>query len=228
MSATTADNRLTKRCTYKFDLIKENNMKNKLAILLLGLSLILTACGNKKVEEPKTEDPKTTEEGKTETDPTKTEGEDSEGTEKPAEGEEPLEGEDTEETEEPEEVSQEEQEAAKSREEQVNTLIKSSDYISIVKKSQTGATGSDMQVIEDFKGSLKNIEFPEVKGIEANKEYLVFFRDSDTGIIILTDEATGLHEITATNDPVLEQVRENFAVEETNEENTNTGNQNNG
>ncbi|NLY20477.1 MAG: hypothetical protein GXZ08_04275 [Tissierellia bacterium] len=200
-------------------------MKNKLIILLLGMSLILTSCGKKEAKD-KEKDVNPDVAASQEDNKDKETEEPKEGDPENTEGEE-VDGENTEDEEEQEpELSQEEQEAAQSREEQVNNLIKSSDYISIIKMSQTGTTGKDVQVLEDFKGSLRNIEFPEVKGIEPNKEYLVFFIDSDTGSIILTDEASGLHEIKSTTDPVLTQVREAFAFED--ENNTGKDGTNNG
>ena len=198
-------------------------MKNKLIILLLGMSLILTSCGKKEAKD-KEEDVNPDVAASQEDNKGKETEEPAEGDPENPEGEE-VEGENPEEEQDPE-LSQEEKEAAQSREEQVNNLIKSSDYISIIKMSQTGTTGKDVQVLEDFKGSLRNIEFPEVKGIEPNKEYLVFFIDSDTGSIILTDEASGLHEIKSTTDPVLTQVREAFAFED--ENNTGKDGTNNG
>lgn len=123
----------------------------------------------------------------------------------------------SEENEEIEEENLEEEiqeEANPSIEEEIEILEKNSDYISIVKMSQTGETGKEIHVLEDLKGSVKNIVLPDLPNIEANYSYLVFLMDSETGDITLTDIERGLIKIDGERDQYLTAIKELLYVPE--------------
>lgn len=71
-------------------------------------------------------------------------------------------------------------------EKSIEDLYNDSDYVSILRMTQTGVDGYEINIIEDFKGSLNNIILPKINGIEANKDYLVFMKDSPNGEIVPT------------------------------------------
>lgn len=173
-------------------------MKLKLIILMLLISIAVTGCGNKEVTTPDGE-PTEVVENNSGTEVTPAEGEATDGEEtdvdpvgaEHVEGEVPedeITGEDTpdgEITDTPKETDTEE--PPQSYTEEITALVNSSDYISIIKMTQTGSSGKEIHVMEDLKGSLKNIVIPELPNMEANKDYLVFLMDSENGDITLTD-----------------------------------------
>lgn len=91
-----------------------------------------------------------------------------------------------------------------SQEEELKILEENSDYISIIRMSQTGSTGREINVAEDLKGSLRSIVIPHIPNIEPNKDYVVFLMDSPSGEIILTHTERGLIELEGQNDEKLE------------------------
>ncbi|MDO5725504.1 MAG: hypothetical protein Q4P29_04270 [Tissierellia bacterium] len=182
-------------------------------MLILTILFTLSACGKKK---PKDKDIVTpTEENTVGADKDSIKPNES-NTVLPEKADEQTENPETDENKEPE-MTEEEKELQKSYEEQIKALIENSHYISIIKMTQTGAAGKEIHVIEDFKGSLKNIELPEIKNLEANKDYLIFFRDSDTGDLIPTDSEKGIVELQGDDDQALKIVRDVLSPEPTEE-----------
>lgn len=80
--------------------------------------------------------------------------------------------------------------------------------------TQTGASGIEVHVMEDLKGSLKNIVLPDLVGIEPNKDYLVFLMDSENGDITLTDIDKAVIYIADENNEALKITRELMAPKE--------------
>lgn len=102
--------------------------------------------------------------------------------------------------------------------ERLDILIEESDYISHIKMSQTGSTGREVNVIEDYKGSLNSIVMPEIEGIEPNVDYLIFLRDYENGEILLTND-NGLIELTNDNEDTLQYVIDQTTEEDSQETN---------
>lgn len=96
----------------------------------------------------------------------------------------------------------------KNVEEEIKALEEKSDYISIIKMSQTGPSGKEIHVVEDLKGSLKNIVIPEIPNMQANYNYLIFLKDSENGDITLTDSTRGLALIENDTDEKLLVIKE--------------------
>ncbi|MDO5027939.1 MAG: hypothetical protein Q4E36_01625 [Bacillota bacterium] len=192
-------------------------MKNKFLILVLGLSLILSGCkkdpgseGNPQEKLPDDKAQVTIETPEDLPDP------DQESPQEKEEGQENPE--DQIEEENPEE-DPEAEEVAQSLEEEIKALAENSDYISIIKMSQTGPNGKEIQVIEDLKGSLKNIVLPEIPNMQANYNYIIFLMDSETGDITLTDANRGLILIENDTDQRLLILKDLVTVDENKEEN---------
>lgn len=93
-------------------------------------------------------------------------------------------------------------------EEEVKVLEENSDYISLIKMSQTGSSGKEIYVLEDIKGSIKNIVIPDIPNMEPNYNYLVFLMDSDNGDITLTDIERGLVKVDNESNEYLSSLRE--------------------
>ena len=173
-------------------------MKNKFLVLIICLFLI-TGC-KKENKNSKNIDNKTTPEDKpkiTESVENKTTPEEipeenpEENTENKTQDEENI----------PEENAEKEPtEEEKDYKKALISLVDSSDYVSMIKMTQTGANGKELHVLEDLKGSIKNIVLPEFKNIEPNKNYIIFLMDSETGDIVLTDVEKGLMYITGDSD----------------------------
>lgn len=193
-------------------------MKVKLLLLVLIISMVATGCGNKSTETTESNEvpTETMAEGTTPEDittegETVLEGEATEGT--VPEGEDvPEDTTDTTEGETPNEELAEE--IPQSFTEEINALVKNSDYISMVKMTQTGASGIEVYVMEDLKGSLKNIVLPDLPGIEANKDYLVFLRDSENGDITLTDIDKAIIHVEDETNEAIKITRELLAPKE--------------
>lgn len=99
-------------------------------------------------------------------------------------------------------------------EDQLKALVDESDYVSIVRMSQTGSTGREVNVKEDLKGSLKSIVIPEIPNIQPNEDYLIFLMDSANGEIALTHTENGLVLLENENDERLNYVREYLEPED--------------
>ena len=175
-------------------------MKKKISLILLAL-LLLVGCNNKEnTESAKVENPEndiSISETENATEAEKVETDENENANVDNNSEDEL-----------------EEETDPTVEEEVEILEKNSDYISIIKMSQTGATGREIHVLEDLKGSIKNIVVPDIPNIEANYNYLVFLMDSDTGDITLTDIERGLIKIDGNQDEYLTALRELLYVPE--------------
>lgn len=194
-------------------------MKNKFFIILLGLALVLTGCSKNKDKNSDGEN-KSPSDNPAVTIERQTEGENPEG-ENPnlqtenENNEENL-AEENLETE-TEENSETDPEVSKSLEEEIKILEENSDYISIIKMSQTGPNGKEIHVVEDLKGSLKNIVLPDIPNMQANYNYLIFLMDGESGDITLTDSERGLILIENTTDERLILIKDLLKTEDTNE-----------
>ncbi len=176
-------------------------MKVKLLFMALIMSILVTGCGKKDEVAPTTPDTSVVAENNENT-----------TTDVPAETDPTTEN--TPETTEPVEPEKEPEVTPKSFTEEITALTKSSDYISLIKMTQTGASGIEVHVMEDLKGSLKNIVLPDLVGIEPNKDYLVFLMDSENGDITLTDIDKAVIYIADENNEALKITRELMAPKE--------------
>lgn len=183
-------------------------MKKKLLILILSMTVIFSACTSteeKTGEELRKENEIINSQESEEN--TKNNIEDNDETD---ENENNTEENLSEETDDELEDSEEEieEDVDPTLEEEMGLLEENSDYISIIRMSQTGSDGKEVHVIEDLKGSLKNIVIPDIPNLQPNYEYLVFLMDSQTGDITLTDMNRGLIKLEDRNDERLEIIRD--------------------
>lgn len=100
--------------------------------------------------------------------------------------------------------------------EEVRKLMTQSDYISRVKLTQLGDGQTELTILDNYKGNLSNIEFPEPKNLSTNKEYLIFYRDDEEGNVVPT-EKDAVIEVATKNDTILDYVEKTYAKEETSE-----------
>lgn len=191
-------------------------MKNKFFIILLGLALVLTGCSKNKdknsdgeINNP-SESPAVTIERQSDS-------ENLDGENPNLQADENLNNEENTNNEETEEEIEEDPEVSKSLEDEIKTLEENSDYISIIKMSQTGPNGKEIHVVEDLKGSLKNIVLPDIPNMQANYNYLIFLMDGENGDITLTDSERGLILIENTTDERLILIKELLKTDDTDE-----------
>lgn len=196
-------------------------MKNKFFIILLGLALVLTGCSKNKdknsdgeINNP-SESPAVTIERQSDSENLDGENPNLQADEN-LNNEENTNNEETEEEETEEEI-EEDPEVSKSLEDEIKTLEENSDYISIIKMSQTGPNGKEIHVVEDLKGSLKNIVLPDIPNMQANYNYLIFLMDGENGDITLTDSERGLILIENTTDERLILIKELLKTDDTDE-----------
>ena len=83
--------------------------------------------------------------------------------------------------------------------------------------SQTGPNGKEIHVVEDLKGSLKNIVLPDIPNMQANYNYLIFLMDGENGDITLTDSERGLILIENTTDERLILIKDLLKTDDTDE-----------
>lgn len=94
--------------------------------------------------------------------------------------------------------------------EEVRKLMTQSDYISRVKLTQLGDGQTELTILDNYKGSLSNIEFTEPKNLSTNKEYLIFYKDDADGNIVATSKDAVI-EVASKNDTVLDYIERTYA-----------------
>lgn len=94
--------------------------------------------------------------------------------------------------------------------EEVRKLMTQSDYISRVKLTQLGDGQTELTILDNYKGSLSNIEFTEPKNLSTNKEYLIFYKDDADGNVVATSKDAVI-EVATKNDTVLDYVERTYA-----------------
>lgn len=94
--------------------------------------------------------------------------------------------------------------------EEVRKLMTQSDYISRVKLTQLGDGQTELTILDNYKGSLSNIEFTEPKNLSTNKEYLIFYKDDADGNVVATSKDTVI-EVASKNDTVLDYIERTYA-----------------
>lgn len=196
-------------------------MRNKFFIILLGLALVLTGCSKSKdknsdgeINNP-SDNPAVTIERQNEGENPDEENPNLQADEN-LNNEENIDNEENSE-EETDEENETDPEVSKSLEEEIKNLEENSDYISIIKMSQTGPNGKEIHVVEDLKGSLKNIVLPDIPNMQANYNYLIFLMDGENGEITLTDSERGLILIENTTDQRLILIKELLKTDEAKE-----------
>lgn len=110
--------------------------------------------------------------------------------------------------------------------ERLNALLEKSDYISLVELSSTADNQMELRILTNFKGNLSNIEFQEPKNLSPNKQYLIFYHDSEDGAIIPTNGDASMLEVKDSEDPVLARVQAKYAKEEKDSEDKKTDSKN--
>lgn len=94
--------------------------------------------------------------------------------------------------------------------EEVRKLMTQSDYISRVKLTQLGDGQTELTILDNYKGSLSNIEFTEPKNLSTNKEYLIFYKDDADGNVVATSKDAAI-EVASKNDTVLDYIERTYA-----------------
>ncbi len=94
--------------------------------------------------------------------------------------------------------------------EDVRKLMTQSDYISRVKLTQLGDGQTELTILDNYKGSLSNIEFTEPKNLSTNKEYLIFYKDDEDGNVVATSKDAVI-EVATKNDTVLDYIEKTYA-----------------
>lgn len=93
-------------------------------------------------------------------------------------------------------------------------LMVASDYISRVKLTQLGDGQTELTILDNYKGSLSNIEFPQPKNLSTNKEYLIFYKDDEDGNIVPT-ALDAVVEVATKNDTILDYVERTYNKSDT-------------
>lgn len=93
-------------------------------------------------------------------------------------------------------------------------LMMASDYISRVKLTQLGDGQTELTILDNYKGSLSNIEFPQPKNLSTNKEYLIFYKDDEDGNIVPT-ALDAVVEVATKNDTILDYVERTYNKSDT-------------
>ncbi|MDO5041167.1 MAG: ferlin [Peptoniphilus sp.] len=185
-------------------------MKRHLLIVLMSLTLILSACGKDQNQEQPTE--KNTAEKGTVTilDDEDTQGDTGENS-----------GDNTEENVADDEITnneltEEEENANPSTDkETLNNLIENSDYISRVRIQMSPENNTTSTFIEDYRGDLSSIELTLPKNLLANREYIIFYLDGAEGKIEPTRGGESFIEIGSDNDAALKHIEEIFNITKT-------------
>lgn len=185
----------------------------KYILLCLGLLLILVACNTDSENAPsRNDDPGGPVENQTSTSPIEgglSRQEDDLEENGDIDEEDRLDEED----EPDEDVDNEDQTDYTSNEEYLGDLIEESDYIIHLNMTQTGSSGREFTIINEYKGSFQNIEIPNIENIEPNKDYLVFMKDDTDGSIVLTDGPQSLIDFDESDD-ILEKLDEDLNLSE--------------
>ena len=93
-------------------------------------------------------------------------------------------------------------------------LMVASDYISRVKLTQLGDGQTELTILDNYKGCLSNIEFPQPKNLSTNKEYLIFYKDDEDGNIVPT-ALDAVVEVATKNDTILDYVERTYNKSDT-------------
>lgn len=101
---------------------------------------------------------------------------------------------------------------------EVYNMMADSDYISRVKLIRLGNDQKELKILENYKGSLSNIEFNVPNGLKTDKEYLVFYKDDTDGTLIPTAGNDSFIEVAPTNDTILDYVAKTYGKDEESKE----------
>lgn len=96
--------------------------------------------------------------------------------------------------------------------EKIDELINDSDYISRVRISTTSDEAIESNFLKDYKGDLSLVDITLPKSLSPNKEYLIFYKDSDNGEIMPTDKNESFIEILDENDGNLNYIEKEFGT----------------
>lgn len=163
-------------------------MKKAFIITGLSLALITTACGNKDTKDSKVQ---------------------GETSQKPKQSQE-LESK----TQNSKKTSSEKSLGDYTTRSGMRKLMVASDYISRVKLTQLGDGQTELTILDNYKGSLSNIEFPQPKNLSTNKEYLIFYKDDEDGNIVPT-ALDAVVEVATKNDTILDYVERTYNKSDT-------------
>ncbi|MDO5301896.1 MAG: hypothetical protein Q4E76_05315 [Tissierellia bacterium] len=182
----------------------------KISLTLALAALLLVGCGQGETPAPgENEGNKAPAATETEGEKDKAQGEAPEDEEKPEE-------ENKEESNEEEKAPEEEESiyVTGTEEEIQRALIRDADYISLVELATSSNGGTELRIVQNFKGSLSNIEFEAPEGLSANNKYMIFYHDGEDGTIEPVDKKHGIYQITGTDDPFFTSVQERYAPED--------------
>lgn len=186
-------------------------MKKLLPAIALSLALLLAGCsGTNQNTDANEESKENTVNTVSEENADMTDGETEDNS---------TDGEKTEDGDEENEVSDTDKEITK---DELYNMMASSDYIGRVKLTRLGDNDTELKVLENYKGSLSNIEFPVPKGLKTDREYLLFYKDDEEGNITPTNGNRSFIEVAPTNDTVLDYVEEIYDKKE--EDNSDSNN----
>lgn len=94
--------------------------------------------------------------------------------------------------------------------ENVDQLIKNSDYISRIRVSTSTAEGTNTSFLKDYKGDLSQIEVSIPKTLSPNMEYIVFYKDDERGEVSPTERDGSFIEIQGDKDSNLIYIEKVF------------------
>ncbi|MBS6610176.1 MULTISPECIES: hypothetical protein [Peptoniphilus] len=94
--------------------------------------------------------------------------------------------------------------------EELDELIKNSDYISRIRIQTSTAEGMNTSFLIDYKGDLSKIVIDIPKTLSPNSEYIIFYRDDENGEVTPTTRDGSFIEIQGDKDSNLAYVEKVF------------------
>ncbi|MGO1580322.1 MAG: ferlin [Peptoniphilaceae bacterium] len=92
----------------------------------------------------------------------------------------------------------------------IRNLAKNSDYVSRVRIQMNPNNETKPTFIEDYKGDLSIVEIELPKNLLANREYIIFYSDNNSGKIVPTRADESFIELESENDSTLSFVESLF------------------